>query len=301
MSLPTDVTRTAVVKGGSKETSPYRLWHQPLCALLILTASALPASAQTRTADQAIEPQHQEPDAATAPSAAALERIRRALALQQRPTELPGLDGLALINDEVDRRPAVQLLPGFDVVGGLNLFGLVGSTGRQLGPPTHQDMLNHMMPREMREAGGTDVLGITSVSAVALGLPYVIKAIGAIGDWLFGDDDDGAPEHPILTESEETRALAGVTADSHVLEAGISQRGRTVALSLVVRADTPPDTARALGAQFVRLVKTYASAEPDPEQDVGAGDYDYIVRVSSPTESVIALGGKATTDTRIHW
>ena len=302
MSLPTDVTRTAVVKGGPKETSPCRLWHPPLCALLLLTAGALPVSAQTRTADPAIEPHHQEPDAATAPSAAALERIRRALVLQQRPTELPELDGLALINDEVDRGSAVQLLPGFDVVGGLNLFGLVGSTGRQLGPPTHQDMLNHMMPREMREAGATDVLGITTVSAVALGLPYVIKAIGAIGDWLFGDDeDDDAPEHPILTESEETHARAGVSADSHVLEAGISQRGRTVALSLVVRADTPPDTARALGAQFVRLVKTYAAAEPDPEQDVGAGDYDYIVRVSSPTESVIALGGKTTTDTRIHW
>ena len=70
-----------------------------------------------------------------------------------------------------------------------------------------------------------------------------------------------------------------------------------------MRADTTPDTARTLGTRFVRLVKTLASAEPDPEDDlgVGVGDYDYIVRVSSPTDSVIALGGKATSHTRINW
>ena len=49
------------------------------------------------------------------------------------------------------------------------------------------------------------------------------------------------------------------------------------------------------------LVKTFSSAEPDPEHEVGAGDYDYIVRVNSPTEDVIALGGKTTTDMRINW
>ena len=96
-----------------------------------------------------------------------------------------------------------------------------------------------------------------------------------------------------LTEGEETRARAGVTADRRVLEADIHQRGQTVALTLVVRADTTPDTTRALGARFVRLVKTMASTEPDPEDDrgvaVGVGDYDYIVRVSSPTDGVIAV------------
>ena len=282
-------------------------WRRPkrrlLCALLILTASALsaPTSAQTRPADQTIELQRQELGTAAVPSAAALERIRRALVLQ-RPTELPGSTASTSLTTcrSWDGRPAIQLLPGLDVVGGLNLFGLVGRTGRQLGPPTHRDMLNQWTPREMQEAGATDVLGIATASAFAL-VPYAITAITKIAGWLFGDDGDDTPAHPILTESEETRALAGATADSHVLEAGIHQRGRTVALSLVVRADTPPDTARALGARFVRLVKTFASAEPDPEHDVGAGDYDYIVRVSSPTESLIALGGKATTDTRIHW
>ena len=125
----------------------------------------------------------------------------------------------------IDGRPAIQFLPGLDVVGGLNLFGLVGTTGRQLGPPTHRDMLNQWTPREMREAGATDVLGIATASAFAI-VPY---AITKIAGWLSGDDGgEDPPDHPILTEGEETRARAGVTADPRVLEADIHQRGQTV-------------------------------------------------------------------------
>ena len=161
--------------------------------------------------------------------------------------------------------------------------------------------MNIMTARGMTEAVSSDVRGIATVSAFSLALPYAIKAIGALGSWLFGHDDDDAPTHPILTESEETHALAGVAADRQVLDARIHQLGRTVALSLVVPADTPPHTARALGERFVMLVKALASTEPDPDGEIGAGDYDYIVRISSPTERVIAVGGKATTDTRINW
>ena len=280
-----------------------RVSRRRLCALVILVASAVsgPTSAQTRLPD-AIDAPPQDPGAAVAPSAVSLERIRRALALQ-RPTELPRLDGLDIVDHGslVNRRPAIQLFAGLEIVGGLDLFGVIDGTGRQLGPPTHRDMMNLMTAREMTEAVSSDVLGMATVSAFSVGLPYAIKAIRSIGGWIFGHDGDDSPAHPILTASGETRARAGVTADSHVLEASIHQRGRTVALSLIVPADTPPDTARALGERFVMLVKTLASTKPDPDGEIGAGDYDYIVRVSSPTERVIALGGKATTDTAIQW
>ena len=295
MSLLSGVTRASAA---DTRRSPSR---RSLCALVILIAIAGsgPTSAQTRPPDEALEAPRQEPSIAAAPSAASRSRIRRGLTLQQ-PTELPALE---IVDDEalVDRRPTIQLVPGLDFVGGLDLFGVFDSTGRQLGPPTHRDMMNFMTARDMNEAVGSDGLGIASVSAVALALPYAIKAIGAIGGWLFGKDDDDAPTHPILTESEEARALAGVTADRQVLAAGVHQRGRTVALSLVVPADTPADTARALGERFMMLVKTLALTETAPDDEIGVGDYDYIVRVSSPTDSVIARGGKATADTKIHW
>ena len=49
------------------------------------------------------------------------------------------------------------------------------------------------------------------------------------------------------------------------------------------------------------LVKTLALTETAPDDEIGVGDYDYIVQVSSPSDSVIARGGKATADTKIHW
>jgi hypothetical protein len=166
-------------------------------------------------------------------------------------------------------------------------------------------MMAVMTARDMTEAVSSDVLGIATVSAFSLGLPYAIKAIGALGGWLFGrDDDDGPGGLQILTESEDIRARTIVAADRQVLDAGIHQRGRTIALSLVVPPDTPIATARSLGKRFVMLVKTLSSAGPAPphlNDEIGVGDYDYIVRVSSPTESVIALGGKATSDTTISW
>ncbi len=293
MAAPLGVTRASA----GSEPRRRRASHWRLCGLVILLASAVPgpSSAQTRPPDEAVEA----PSTAAAPSAASLARIRRALAFEGLTTP----SGLDIVDDGslVDRRRAIQLLPGLDFVGGLDLFGVIDGPGRQLGPPTHRDMMHVMTARGMNEAVSSDVLGIATVSAFSLGLPYAMKAIKAIGGWLFGHDDDDAPQHPILTESEETRALAGARADSHVLGAGVHQHGRTVVLSLVVPADTPPDTARALGERFVVLVKTFASTEPDPERDVGTGNYDYIVRISSPTEHVIALGGKATSHTTINW
>ena len=299
------VTRASAVDEPQRRRSSHRL----LCALVICMANAMSglASAQTPPSVETIEAARQEPIPAAAPSAASLERIRRALALdgQTAPREL---DRLTIVDDVplVDGGRAVQLVPGLAIVGGVDLFGFMDVTTGPvpMGGPTHRAMMSVMTPREMTEAASGDVLGIATASAFSL-MPTAIKAVGAIAGWLFGgaaaDDDDDAPEHPILTESEETLALDSVRADGPVLDAGIHQHGRTVALSLVVPADTPPDTARALGERFVVLVKTFASTEPDPDDEVGAGDYDYIVRVSSPTEAVIAQGGKATSDTKINW
>ncbi|MDP6581699.1 MAG: hypothetical protein QF681_13680 [Vicinamibacterales bacterium] len=234
------------------------------------------------------------------PSAASIARIRRALALE-RTTDFPDAADLNFVDTTslVDERPSVELFRGFDFVGGVDLITGTSGAGEPIpmGGPTHRQMMGNMTPREFTEVGSSDVLGLTTASAFAL-LPAAIKTVA--GWFMRGDGDDG-PEFPILTEPEETRALAGIRADSQVLDADVDQRGRRVALSLVVPSDTPPGIARALGERFLLLVKTIASAEPDPDDGVGAGDFDYIVRVGTPTETVLAEGGKATSDTRINW
>ena len=237
-----------------------------------------------------------------------MERIRRALALRRR-TELPGGDSLDIVDRAalVDVRSTVHLAQGFTVLAGMDPFSFMDPTAGPvpMGGPTHRAMMSIMTPRQHGEARGSDVLGIATASAFSLA-PYAVKGIRAIADWLFGDDDDGGPEYPVLTQSEETLARISLEADDRVLDVDILQRGRTVGLSLVVPADTSSETARALGERFVRLVKTLSSTEPTPtppleDDQIGAGDYDYIVRISTPTETVIALGGKATTHTKINW
>ena len=303
-ALPS-VTRAAVDEGVRTGTPAHRV-SLLLCALCILVAGtiAAPTSAQTRLPGETADAPR--PDRKTAPATASVERIRRALALHG-PTQVPDLDGLDLVDERtlVDVRSPIQLAPGFTFLAGMDPFSFMDPTAGPvpLGGPTHRAMMSVMTPRAYREAQGSDVLGIATSSAFAL-VPYAIKGIQAIANWLFGDAADDGPEHPVLTESEETAALARLRIDDRVLDANVHQRGRTVGLSLVVSADTSSDTARALGEHFVMLVKTLASTEPNPpnlDAEIGAGNYDYIVRVSSPTRTVIALGGKATTHTRINW
>ena len=220
-----------------------------------------------------------------------LERIRLALKSERR-LALPDSEDLRLW----DRRPSFELSDGLDFVWGVDLFGGAGEPVRY-GAPTHQEMMRVTTPRWFTEGRPSDMLGMGTASAFAL-LPHAIKTIAG---WLSGHDGDNGPEHPILTPSEETLALAHARADGHVLDATIRQRGRTIDLWLVVRPTTPLNTARALGERLLVLVKAFSSVEPDPDHEIGAGDYDYIVKVSSPTDTVIALGGKATTDTTLTW
>ena len=299
MAVLPGVTRAAVGGGSGLTCASRPRWPRLVFPVLCASAMAAPTLAQPRPPGETTVLERRESDPVTAPSPASLQRIRSALAVAPQDV-VP--DGATLGFSErlwgVDQRPTIELLPDLAFVGGVDLFG---DPARDNGPvpmggPTHRDMLSSMTPRDLREAGSADVLGIATASAFAL----VPQAIKAVAGWFSGDDTD-LPAHPILTQGEKARALATTRAGGLVLDAAMQQRGRTVALSLIVPPDMPPDTAHLLGERFVRLVKTLATSEPDPEGDIGPGDYDYIVSIHSPAHAMIARGGKATADTQIHW
>ena len=66
-------------------------------------------------------------------------------------------------------------------------------------------------------------------------------------------------------------------------------------------APAEPGAARALGDDFVRLVKTIAATEPTPGDDLGPGDFDYVVHISTPTNALVARGGKSTSARAMNW
>ena len=248
-------------------------------------------AAQDRPPADTIETSRPGPVTASVPSVVSLERIRLALKSEPR-LALPDSEDLR----SWDRRPSFELSDDLDVVWGADLFGGAGGPV-QYGAPTHQEMMRVRTPRWFTEGRPSDALGMASASAFAL-VPHAIKTIAG---WLSGQDGDNGPEHPILTPSEEILALAYARTGGHVLDATIRQRGRTIDLWLVVRPTTSLTTARALGERLLVLVKAFSAVEPDPDDKIGAGEYDYIVKVSSPTDTVIALGAKATTDTTLTW
>jgi hypothetical protein len=248
---------------------------------------AAPAGAQTQSSDESSPAA----SAVDALSPASLARIRAALEADRERS------GRTVFGDPDDGwivppRPPVELAPGLGFIEGLGLFRDL-TRGREpapMGGPGHWAMMDQMQPREVTEVGLADGMAIGTVSAFAVGLPYVVRKVAG---WFSGSGSRRAlAAHPVLTSTQEAAVLEGMRANTGVIDATLRQRGRTVALSLVVPVETEPRAAREIGERFVRLVGRRAAAGPDA--------FDYVVSIRSP-DAVIARGGKPTSDPLVRW
>jgi hypothetical protein len=249
---------------------------------------AAPAGAQTQSSDESSPAA----SAVDALSPASLARIRAALEADRERS------GRTVFGDPDDGwivppRPPVELAPGLGFIEGLGLFRDL-TRGREpapMGGPGHWAMMDQMQPREVTEVGLADGMAIGTVSAfAAVGLPYVVRKVAG---WFSGSGSRRAlAAHPVLTSTQEAAVLEDMRANIGVIDATLRQRGRTVALSLVVPVETEPRAAREIGERFVRLVGRRAAAGPDA--------FDYVVSIRSP-DAVIARGGKPTSDPLVRW
>ena len=248
-----------------------------------------PAVAQTPASDETSPAE----SAVGALSPESLARIRAALQADRR------AEGSArtVFSDPdvgwiIPPRPPVELAPGVGFIEGLGLFDDL-TRGREpalLSGPDHRTMMNQMQPREVTEVALADGMAIGTVSAFAAGLPYVVRKVAG---WLSGPGSRaGVSTQPVLTSTQEAAVLEDMRGNTGVIDATLRQRGRTVALSLVVPAGTELRAARAAGERFVRLVGRRAAGGPDA--------FDYVVSVRSP-DAVIARGGKPTSDPLVRW
>lgn len=292
---------TTVSRPGPPTSRARPIWC--LGALLAVAIATSSEAQSTPAGGPSAEDAPQEIAPAAVPSPASLERIKRALALRR--TEGARASGLEFREDILlrDERPEAEPLRNLGVVAGVNYDQF--SRIRPATPgalPGHWDMVAAMTPREATQASQGDVMGIATAAAFsAAAFTLVPAAIKTIGGWFDSDQPPGPTTPPVLTPGEASIALAGISTSEAVLDANIDQRGRTVALSLTVRADTGPAAARALGEEFVRLVKTMAATEPPPGDDLGTGAFDYVVHIRAPGQRLLARGGKATTDRTIRW
>jgi len=103
-----------------------------------------------------------------------------------------------------------------------------------------------------------------------------------------------------LSEDEKSLAIAGIEASPLVLEAAISQKGEHLSLVVIVAYGTNFATAKELGANFVRMVKTFGPDQA-PGANVGTGLYDYQVGVYYPDKAFIVQGWKLGNSSKIRW
>ena len=108
------------------------------------------------------------------------------------------------------------------------------------------------------------------------------------------------PEPPTIEELGEA-IIIGIKGYPEVRDAAISQDGRTLSLVLIVAQATSQSRAQQLGDNFVRMTKTLLQDGEVPGQQIGRGEYDYLIGVYRPNEEEIALGAKSRTADRISW
>ena len=103
-----------------------------------------------------------------------------------------------------------------------------------------------------------------------------------------------------LTASVKSSAISSIMGYPEVMDAAITQRGDQLSLVLIVFSGTSSQRAKALGDNFVRVVKSL-SPDASPGRDIGKGIYDYVIGVYYPNEKSVAQGAKSRTSSRISW
>ena len=125
-----------------------------------------------------------------------------------------------------------------------------------------------------------------------------IWSIGVILALLLTAGCGGGP--PTLSESAKDLAIDEIMGYPDVLVAAVGQDGRQLTLAVVVAFGSAEPAAKDVGDDFVRVVKSFGP-ESAPAKEIGKGEFDYLVTVVYPDETVIVRGSKVGNSARITW
>ena len=105
---------------------------------------------------------------------------------------------------------------------------------------------------------------------------------------------------PTLSESAKNLAIDEIMGYPEVLGAAVGQDGMRLTLAVVVPFGASEAAAKDAGDDFVRVVKSLGP-ESAPDQDIGEGDFDYLVTVVYPDRTVVVRGTKASSSAFVIW
>lgn len=123
-----------------------------------------------------------------------------------------------------------------------------------------------------------------------------------------GGSDSGTPVPPsgstgplILTQTAKDMAITTIKGFPAVLDATVSQDAADLSLEVVVEWGTSETYAKNMGDNFARMIKTFGPEAAPTGSEIGAGDFNYLVRVFCGTDTDIALGAKDRNSPNIDW
>jgi len=128
-----------------------------------------------------------------------------------------------------------------------------------------------------------------------------LLSVAAIGVFLILAIASSEKTRPKIEHSKLEMAIAAIEEYPEVVDAGVTQKGKTLSLVIVVRRGTSKTRAHELGDNFVRLVKTFNGYETNPGKEIGEGIYDYLIGVYDTNQNKIDSGAKVSFSSKITW
>jgi len=103
---------------------------------------------------------------------------------------------------------------------------------------------------------------------------------------------------PELTQEQKAQAIRVIMDEPGVIDAAISQKGKTLSLAIIVEYNTIEVRAKFLAEKFINMMMKYG---PENEFKWKEGIFDYLVTVCYPNQEIIVQGAKVSFADHITW
>lgn len=103
-----------------------------------------------------------------------------------------------------------------------------------------------------------------------------------------------------ISPDVKSLAIISIKRYDRVIDASIYQKGKQVMIILLVDYGTSEQYARRMGDNLVRILKRF-SPDKSPDMQIGPGIYEYHVRVTMPSQTMLAEGVKLDIGHSLKW
>lgn len=106
---------------------------------------------------------------------------------------------------------------------------------------------------------------------------------------------------PEISYSQKVEIIVPIKKNPAVLSAEISQREKTVILSLNVANNCNYECSKKAGSEFLLRTKNVTMDDPAGRDKPGKGMYDYSIKVMRATGKIVVEGAKKADEEELKW